>query len=130
MLLTSACGKDKVKKVSEESKITQEAFALAETLRTSYLAKNRRALERNSTQDGYRELIGALKDFETAELTFTPTWVKIEGSEVVHLTVSWKGLWRAANRVTEERGSAVFVFEGRPLKLATIQRENPFRQPE
>ena len=130
MLLTSACGKDKVKKVSEESKITQEAFALAETLRTAYLARNRGALERNSTQDGYRELIGALKDFESAELTFTPTWVKIEGSEV-HLTVSWKGLWRADNRVvTEERGAAVFVFEGRPLKLATIQRENPFRQPE
>ena len=129
VLIASACGKDKVKKVSEESKITQEAFALTETLRTAYLAKNRRALERNSTQDGFRELIGALKEFDSAELTFTPTWVKIEGLEV-HLTVSWKGLWRANNRVTEERGAAVFVFEGRPLKLATIQRENPFRQPE
>ena len=129
VLITSACGKDKVKKVSEESKITQEAFALAETLRTAYLGENRRALERNSTQDGYRELLGALKEFDSAELTFTPTWVTIEGLEV-HLTVSWKGLWRANNRVTEERGAAVFVFEGRPLKLATIQRENPFRQPE
>jgi len=129
VLITAACGKDKVKKVSEESKITQEAFALAEKLRTAYLGADRRDLERNSTQEGYRELIGVLKEFDSAELTFTPTWVKIEGSEV-HLTVSWKGLWRANSRITEERGAAVFVFEGRPLKLATIQRENPFRQPE
>jgi hypothetical protein len=31
---------------------------------------------------------------------------------------------------TEERGMAVFVFEGKPLKLAQVQRANPFRQPE
>jgi len=130
MLMFSACGgKDKIKKVSEESRITQEAFSLAETLRTAYLEGDRRSLERHSTQEGYRELVGALKEFDSAELTFTPTWVKIDGSEV-YLTVSWKGLWRADNRVTEERGAAIFVLEGRPLKLATIQRENPFRQPE
>jgi hypothetical protein len=30
----------------------------------------------------------------------------------------------------EERGAAVFILEGSPLKLARVQRENPFRQPE
>ena len=53
---------------------------------------NRETIERSSTKDGYKELIGAIKTFDTAELTFTPTWVEIEDSKV-SLSVSWKGTW-------------------------------------
>lgn len=127
-LLTS-CGKGEVKKVSQESKIAQEAFGLAETIKNAYIKDDRETLERSSTKDGYRELIGAIKSFDSAELTFTPTWIEIEDS-LVYLNVSWMGTWAVRGRITEDRGMAVFVFEGRPLKLAQIQRSNPFRQPE
>ncbi len=128
--LIAACGGDKeTKKVSEESQLATEAFALAETLRNAYLKNNRKVLEKNSTQDAYRELIGAIKDFDRAELSFTPTWVEILDS-TVQLTISWKGVWTVNQKTFEERGSALFVFEGRPLTLAGVQRDNPFRQPE
>jgi hypothetical protein len=124
-----SCGKKEVKKVSEESRIAQEAFQLAETIRNAYLDNNRKALEKNSTQDGYRDLIGAIKNFESAELEFIPTWVEID-TTVVRLTVSWKGTWTVRDLKKEDRGIAVFVLEGEPLKLAQALRANPFRQPE
>jgi hypothetical protein len=128
MLLLS-CGKKEVKPVSQESKLAQEAFQLADTLRQAYVKNNRSTLEESSTSDGYRELIGVMKKFDKAELTFTSTWVEIKDSSV-YLSVSWKGVWTVGTKSTEERGLAIFVFEGTPLKLARVQRDNPFRQPE
>ena len=129
LFLLPACGGKEVKKVSPESLLAQEAFELAETLKSAYVGKDRARLEVHSTESGYRELIGSMKSFDSAELSFTPTWVEIQDS-TVHLTVSWKGTWSMKGKSAEERGMAVFVFEGKPLKLAQVQRANPFRQPE
>ena len=129
LFLLPACGGKDVKKVSPESQLAQEAFELAETLKSAYVEKDRARLEVHSTESGYRELIGSMKSFDSAELSFTPTWVEIQDS-TVHLTVSWKGTWSMKGKSAEERGMAVFVFEGKPLKLAQVQRANPFRQPE
>ena len=128
MLLLS-CGKKDVKPVSQESKLAQEAFQVAETLRQAYVKNNRSTLEDNSTKDGYRELIGVMKKFDKVELSFTSTWVEIRDSSV-YLSVSWKGVWTVGSKSREERGLGIFVLEGNPLKLATVQRDNPFRQPE
>ena len=111
------------------SQIAQEAFQLAETIKQAYLENNQEALESNATQDGYTELIGAIKNFDSAELEFVPTWVEIDDT-VVKLTVSWKGTWNVSDFTKDNRGIAVFVMEGQPLKLASILRANPFRQPE
>lgn len=129
ILFLISCGKKEVKPVSEESKIAQEAIVLAETIRDAYVKNDRGTLEKHSTRNGFRELIGAIKSFDSVELTFTPTWVEVDNS-TVSLHVSWKGTWAVAGKRTEERGTAVFVLEGRPLKLVQVQRENPFRQPE
>lgn len=129
VLLLTSCGKGEVKKVSGESKLAQEAFELAETIRNAYIKNNRETLERNFTADGYREFIGAIKSFDSAELTFTPLWVEIEDSSV-SLNVSWKGAWIVEGKRTEERGVAAFVLKGRPLKISHVLRANPFRQPE
>ena len=128
MLLLS-CGKKDVKPVSQESKLAQEAFQVAETLRQAYVNNSRSTLEDNSTKDGYRELIGVMKKFDKVELSFTSTWVEIKDSSV-YLSVSWKGVWTVGSKSREERGLGIFVLEGNPLKLATVQRDNPFRQPE
>jgi hypothetical protein len=127
--LCFACGGKETKKSSEEARLAEEAFRLADTLKDAYEKHDASTLEENSTKDGYRGLIAALKKFDKADLTFTPTWVDIKDS-TVFLTVSWKGSWTVRGISTEERGLAVFVMEGRPLKLALIQRENPFSQPE
>jgi hypothetical protein len=127
--LLISCGKKDVKPVSQESKLAQEAFELAETLKNAYMKKDRETFVDNCTNDGYRELIGGMKQFDKADLTFTPTWVEIKDSSV-YLSVSWKGIWTIGTKSREERGLGVFVLEGKPLKLARVQRENPFRQPE
>jgi len=129
LIFLISCGKKEVKEVSEESLIAREAFQLVETIKQAYLDNNRKALEGNATEDGYRELIGAIKSFDSAELEFVPTWVEIDDT-VVKLTVSWKGTWIVSDFTREDRGIAVFVMEGQPLKLASVLRANPFRQPE
>lgn len=127
--LLVSCSKKEVKQVTQESKIAQESFWLAETIKNAYLKNDLTTIERNSTKEGYRELLGVIKSFESADITFTPRWVEIENS-TVYLNIAWKGTWVVRGQTTEERGMAVFVLEGRPLKLSQIRRENPFRQPE
>lgn len=127
--LMSSCGKKEVKPVSPESKLAQEAFKLAETLRTAYQKKDRESLQDNCTSDGYRGIISVMKQFDSVELTFTPTWVEIKDSSV-YLSVSWKGVWTLGTKNREERGVGIFVLDGKPLKLARVQRDNPFSQPE
>jgi len=129
IFLMVSCGKKEVKPVSEDSKIAQEAFRLADTLKEGYIKNDGAILEKNSTKDGYKEIVEARKSFDSAELSFTPRWVEIEGS-TVNLHVVWNGTWTARGKKIEDRGLAVFVMEGRPLKLARVLRANPFKQPE
>jgi uncharacterized protein (UPF0333 family) len=129
MLLFVACGKKEVKPVSAESQLAQEAFELADSIKKAYVKKDKSTLEEYTTPDGYRELVSTMKNFDSAELTFTPTWVEIRDSQV-SLNISWKGTWTVRGKDTNESGLAVFLLEGSPLKLSRVQRENPFRQPE
>ena len=76
LLFPVGCGKKEVKPVAQESKTAQEAFELAEAIKKAYEEKDKSALEENTTADGYRELISAIKSFDRAELAFTPTWVR------------------------------------------------------
>jgi hypothetical protein len=118
-----------VKPISEDSKIAQEAFKLAEVIKNAYVKNDRVTIERNSTKEGYQELIGAMKSFDDAELFLTPRKVEIEDS-AVYLNLTWNGTWTIGGKRTEDRGMAIFVMEGRPLKLSHVLRSNPFIQPE
>jgi hypothetical protein len=129
IFLLASCGKHEVKPVSEESKIAQEAFKLAEVIKNAYVKNDRLTIERNATKEGYQELIGAMKSFDDAELFLTPRKVDIEDS-TVYLNLTWNGTWTVGGKKTEDRGMAIFVMEGRPLKLSRVLRANPFIQPE
>jgi len=129
IFLLASCGKKEVKQVSEDSKTAQEAFMLAEAVKNAYTKKELSAIEKNTTEQGYKDIIEARKNFDSAELSFTPHWVEIEDSKV-NLHISWNGTWIAKGKKTEDRGLAIFVMEGRPLKLAKVLRDNPFRNPE
>lgn len=127
-VFVASCGKGEVKKVSEDSKTATEAFSLAEKIREAYAKKDMATIEKNSTREGFRTIISVLKTFDSVDLTFSPVWVEIEDN-VVHLNISWKGIWQKEGKTTEERGMAVFVLKGRPLKVDNILRSNPFRYP-
>jgi hypothetical protein len=46
------------------------------------------------------------------------------------LNITWKSKWTVQGKQLEDRGMAVFVMEGRPLKLSRIMRANPFVAPQ
>lgn len=117
------------KKVTHESIVAKEAFAVAEEIKEAYLDRDRAEIEKNCTMNGYKDVVGAVKDFEKAELDFAYKWVDIDKTSI-SLKVAWSGKWTISNKTFEERGIAIFLLEGSPLKLDKITRENPFRQPE
>jgi hypothetical protein len=122
-------GKKEVKQVTPESKTAEESFALAEALRQAYVKRDFSALQGVATKDGYKELANSVKHFDSVDLSFTPKWVEIERSQV-YLNVAWKGTWTVSGETHRERGMAVFLLEGRPLKLGKIVRGSPFKYPE
>jgi len=124
-VLLISCGKKEVKQTSQESMTSVEAFGLVQTLKNAFIARDLAALQKNSTEDGYKDITANRKPFDSVELNFTPRWVEIEGIKTT-LNVSWKSKWTASGKSAEDRGMAVFVLEGRPLKLAKIMMANPF----
>ena len=124
-----SCGKSQLKPVSEETKATKDAFALAETIKNAFVKKDLAALEKNTTVDGLRSVTAYGKGFDNVDITFTPRWMEIENNEI-NLNISWKSTWVVEGKRKEGRGMAVFVMEGNPLKLTKILRANPFVFPE
>jgi hypothetical protein len=86
-------------------------------------------LKQNSTEKGYRDITANSRGYDRVDLTFTPRWVEIE-SDRLNVNISWKSTWVAAGKSVEDRGMAVFVMQGTPLKVAGILRANPFVHPE
>lgn len=124
-VLLVSCGKKEVKQVSQDSKITLEAFTLAETVRSAFVVKDDITLKKSSTEEGYRDIRANTRAYDRVELTFTPRWVEIENNQL-QVNIAWKSVWVVAGNSTEERGMAVFVVEGVPLKVSKILRANPF----
>ena len=124
-----SCGKSEVKQVTEDSKTAKEAFALIGAIKDAYVKRDMKSIEGLTTRDGYRTVLGAMKSFDSAELTFNPAFVEIDG-DTVNVNVSWKGVWKKDRRTIDERGMAIFILKERPLKVHNILRANPFRYPE
>ncbi len=127
--LISCSGKKEVKRVSEESKIAREAIALTETVKNAYTKKDIETIEKNSTKDGFRAISSAMKGFDSVELTFNPVFSELK-ENAVYLNIAWQGIWKKGSKTIEERGMAVFIMKGSPLKVDSILSSNPFRHPE
>ena len=128
-ILLVSCGKKEVKPVSQESKATTEAFAVAETVKNAFIKKDLITIQKNSTEEGYRAITANSKSYDSVDITFTPRWVEIEGSQIT-VNISWKSSWTVSGRKTDERGMAVFAMEGNPLRVTKILRANPFIFPQ
>lgn len=129
-LLVLACGgKKEVKRTSIESNVAQEAISVIEKIRELYVRKELPQISERATQEGYRDIMNSIKHFDSVDLTFTPRYVEIDQSKV-YLNIAWKGTWFVGNESFRERGMAVFLLEGNPLKLSKILRGNPFKYPE
>lgn len=128
MLLVS-CSKKEVKQTTQESKSAIEAFGIAETIKNAFVKKDLTTLQRNTTEAGMKDVMSGKQAYDSVDITLTPRWVEIEGEQML-VNISWKSSWTLSGRKSEERGMAVFVMEGNPLKLTRILRANPFKLQE
>jgi hypothetical protein len=124
-----SCGKKEVKPVSVESRTATEAFSLADSVKEAFAKNNLEAIKDRSTEEGFKAITASAKPFDSVSMTFTPRWVEIENNQVM-LNISWKSDWVVSGKNLEDNGMAVFVLEGRPLKVAKILRSNPFSPPQ
>ncbi|UCE79770.1 MAG: hypothetical protein JSV13_03785 [Nitrospiraceae bacterium] len=130
VLLVMSCGKkEAVKKISHESQLAQESFALAETVRQAFEKGDLGIIKINSTEAGYADITSNERAYDRVGLVFTPRWVEIE-DENVSLNIAWKGTWTADDMIAQESGMAIFLMEGTPLKVTKILRANPFVFPK
>jgi hypothetical protein len=125
VLLLSCGGKKEVKQVSQESKSATEAFGVAETIKNAFVKKDLATIQKNATEAGFKAITTGRQVFDSVDITFTPRWVEIEGDQIL-VNISWKSTWLLSGRKADERGMAVFVMEGNPLKVTKILRANPF----
>ena len=125
VLLLSCSGKKEVKQVSQESKSATEAFGVAETIKNAFVKKDLATIQKNTTEAGFKDITTGRQVFDSVDITFTPRWVEIEGDQIL-VNISWKSTWQLSGRKADERGMAVFVMEGNPLKVTKILRANPF----
>jgi uncharacterized protein YcfL len=125
LLLVSCGGKKEVKQITQESKTATEAFGVAETIKNAFIKKDSATIQRNATEAGFKDITAGKQGYDSVDITFTPRWVEIEGDKLL-VNISWKSTWLSSNRKTDERGMAVFVMEGNPLKVTRILRANPF----
>jgi hypothetical protein len=125
VLLLSCGGKKEVKQVSQESKSATEAFGVAETIKNAFVKKDLATIQKNTTEAGFKDITTGRQVFDSVDITFTPRWVEIEGDQIL-VNISWKSTWQLSGRKADERGMAVFVMEGNPLKVKNILRANPF----
>ncbi|MBI4824541.1 MAG: hypothetical protein HY805_09990 [Nitrospirae bacterium] len=129
ILLLSSCEKEAVKPPSEDSLIAQEAFGLADSLRSLYEGKDFEGLKDYATEQGYNDIKKDLAEFKGVSLSFTPRLVEIK-AEAVYLNISWQASWSINGKVKEAKGMAVFELTGSPLKLNRIIRASPFKIPD
>lgn len=129
VVLLFACGKKEVKQVSPDAKLSSEAFTLVEKIREAYVSKDLVTIQQNSTEAGYRDIMSNRSPYDSVSLTFTPRWVEIEKDQTT-INVTWKSKWTAAGKTASDRGMAVIILEGAPLKVSKIVRGNPFVYPE
>lgn len=128
-MLFFACSKKEVKTVSQESNIALEVFALAETLKNAFISGDLETVRAATTEEGYKKVTGDKRDADSVVMTFTPRWVEIDKNKI-YVNIAWNSTWVLAGKRVEERGMAVFIVEGKPLKLNEILRANPFKYPE
>jgi len=129
VLVVSACS-DPSKRQPVDSIIGQEITDILYTLQENYSAKHFSAMSQKCSPEVFDQITKGLKNFESVELEFTPSWIEISAdASRVDALVKWDGTWVVDGKEVKKQGSGLFVFEGKPYKVVSLERANPFSQP-
>ena len=118
-------GKKKLKSY-RRIKNSSEAIAPAEEIKEAYLKRDLAVIERTQ-QKKVQELLGAIKRFDKAELTFSSKWVEIEKTSV-SIKIAWSGKM-GCRRETAESAAPRYSYLKGASETKPHSQGNPFRQP-
>lgn len=128
LFVITSCGTKEVKVQPRESTRASTSVEQLQKIREYYVKKDAEGLRSMITAEGFKTIAAGMKSFDSVELQFTPRWVELRDDGVV-VSSSWDGTWRQAGQTVTEKGSAMFLFKGTPLKLDAILRDSPFIYP-
>ena len=124
ILTLFGCGGKKEIRLSPDSLVVKEALIKIEEVRIAYEKMDGLTIRKN-LDPALAEMVMRGFIFDKARLSFYPKMVDISRS-AVKVNLNWEGEWTIRGKGLKGAGSAVFMFEGKPLRLVKIEGDNPF----
>jgi hypothetical protein len=128
LFIITSCAKKEVKVQPKDSVRARAAVERLQKVREYYVKKDSEGLRSMITAEGFKAIAANIKNFDSCELNFSPRWVDIKDDTILVL-FAWDGTWRQSGQGTTEKGTAMFLFKGDPLRLDAILRDSPFVYP-
>ncbi|MEO5359472.1 MAG: hypothetical protein H7843_03370 [Nitrospirota bacterium] len=128
LFVITSCGKKEVKVQPAESMKARVAVEKLQKIKDYYIKKDAEGLRSAITPEGFKIIASNMKKFDSVELNLSPRWVDIKDDSIVVLS-AWDGTWKHSGQTITEKGTAMFLFTGTPLKLDAILRDSPFIYP-
>ncbi|MBF0459615.1 MAG: hypothetical protein HQK99_17140 [Nitrospirae bacterium] len=128
IVIISSCSKKEVKVQPGDSIRARAAIEQLQKIREYYVSKDAEGLRSMTTSEGFKTVAANMNNFDSAELKLSIRWVDIKDNSTVVLA-AWDGQWKQSSQSMTEKGTAMFVFTGTPLKLDAILRDSPFNYP-
>lgn len=118
------CGGKETLRKSDESLLTKEALDAMKIIQKAYQEKDKYVLDGRISTAISGDILKNIT-FEKADLTFTPSLVKISEPYTI-VNIDWQGVWLIEGDEIKSRGIADLVFKGSPMKLVRVDGINPF----
>ena len=130
-LVLLACGSQE-KRPSQDVLLAEQATKHIERLRSEYASMSMSGLEALCSAEAYEAIERDLgkNAHSPSTLEFVPEWVEISVDGTIEVRVGWSGTWTlSGGEEARDKGKAVFVLGGRPMRLQKLKGASPFAAP-
>lgn len=123
------CG-TQAKRPSQDVLIAGQVLKHVERLRMAYSARDMVAMEALIMPEAFREIRYGVKQFSSVDITMEGQWIDIKEDGSIEVRISWAGRWHIDRSLeATDKGVAVFVLSGSPLRLEKVRGLSPFAAP-
>ena len=130
-LVLLACGSQE-KRPSQDVLLAEQAAKHIERLRSEYASMSMSGLEALCSAEAYEAIESDLRRHGLSPVTieFVPEWIEISVEGTISVRVGWSGTWKLSRgEEARDKGKAVFVLGGRPMRLQELKGMSPFAAP-
>ncbi|MCG6551429.1 MAG: Tim44 domain-containing protein [Candidatus Magnetominusculus sp. LBB02] len=129
LIIITSCSKKEVKVQPMESEKARAVVEMLQKLKDAYVKKDVDGLRSMMTPEGFKAITPTMRKFDSSDLKLAARWVDIKDDGSIVVSTSWDGTWKYAGQSITEKGTAMFLFTGAPLRLDSILRDSPFIYP-